>query len=109
MVELTGADTPQGRSWSCPGSRERLYMMKMPSAVPVRGFILTERHWPGTALLVRDGCRIKVRGRLPLEPYLLWAAGGTALRGADELSTPAEFSTLADQRFSLTQAVKGKE
>lgn len=60
-------------------------------------------------LLVRDGCHIKVRDRLPLEPYLLWTATGEALCGTDGQSTPAAFSELADRQFAAFQAAHRKE
>lgn len=61
-------------------------------------------------LLIRDGCHIKTRDRLPLEPYLLWTADGAALcRNGDGLSTPAAFSALADRQFAAFQAAERKE
>lgn len=60
-------------------------------------------------LLIRDGCHIKVRDRLPLEPYLLWTATGAALCGGDGVSTPAAFSALADRQFAAFRNAGGKE
>lgn len=50
-------------------------------------------------LLVRDGCHLKVRDCLPLEPYLLYAATAEGLGLDDTLSTPKEFSEKADKQF----------
>ncbi len=49
-------------------------------------------------LLLRDGAHLKVRDRLPLAPYLLYAATPQAL-GLHETSTPAAFAALADKAF----------
>lgn len=51
-------------------------------------------------LLLRDGCHIKVRDRLPLKPYLLWAAAWKQAGLAGPFSTPKEFAEKADRRFA---------
>lgn len=50
-------------------------------------------------LLVRDGCHLKVKDCLPLEPYLLYAATAEGLGLKDIAATPKEFSQMADQQF----------
>lgn len=51
-------------------------------------------------LLLRDGCHIKVKDALPLSPYLIFAATWETIGLEKQLSTPAEFSALADEAFS---------
>ena len=43
-------------------------------------------------LLVRDGCHLKVKDTLPLEPYLLFAATLVIIGIASQVSTPKIFS-----------------
>lgn len=50
-------------------------------------------------LLVRDGCHLKVKDILPLEPYLLFAATWDNLGIASQVSTPKIFSEKADEAF----------
>lgn len=49
-------------------------------------------------LMVRDGCHLKVKNSLPLEPYLVYAATAESL-GLGTISTPREFSEKADAQF----------
>ena len=51
-------------------------------------------------LLLRDGCHIKVKDALPLSPYLIFSATWETIGLEKQLSTPAEFSALADEAFS---------
>lgn len=51
-------------------------------------------------LLLRDGCHMKVRDRLPLEPYLIWAADWKAAGLGSPGSQPETFANLADREFS---------
>ena len=51
-------------------------------------------------LLVRDGSEMKVRDKLPLAPYLLYAATAALLEGAP--ATPHSFARLADLHFRQT-------
>ncbi len=51
-------------------------------------------------LLLRDGCHMKVRDRLPLEPYLIWAADWKAAGLGSPGSQPETFANLADGEFS---------
>lgn len=50
-------------------------------------------------LLVRDGCHLKVKDRLPLKPYLIWAATWETVGLAGQVSTPKLFAEQADKRF----------
>lgn len=50
-------------------------------------------------LLVRDGCHLKVKDTLPLEPYLLFAATWENIGLASQVSTPKIFSKKADEAF----------
>lgn len=50
-------------------------------------------------LLVRDGCHLKVRDALPLEPYLLWAATWETIGLASRVSSPKRFAAEADRQF----------
>jgi len=52
-------------------------------------------------LLVRDGAHIKVKGSLPLEPYLMWAATWDKLGLDSPLSTPKIFAETADEHFRI--------
>lgn len=51
-------------------------------------------------LLVRDGCHLKVRGTLPLKPYLIWAATWDTVGLKSPISTPKVFSEQADKVFN---------
>lgn len=50
-------------------------------------------------LLVRDGCHLKVKDRLPLNPYLIWAATWETIGLASQVSTPKIFAEKADKYF----------
>lgn len=50
-------------------------------------------------LLVRDGCHLKVKDKLPLEPYLIWTATWETIGLASQVSTPRIFAEQADKRF----------
>lgn len=52
-------------------------------------------------LLLRDGCHIKVRDSLPLEPYLIWAAGWEEAGLSSPRSCPETFARMADDGFAL--------
>lgn len=51
-------------------------------------------------LLVRDGCHLKVKDELPLDPYLIWVADWKSVGLSSEYSTPADFTNLANKRFN---------
>lgn len=50
-------------------------------------------------ILVRDGAHVKVKGMLPIEPYLLWVATWDKLGLDSPLSTPKIFAQVSDERF----------
>ena len=50
-------------------------------------------------LLVRDGCHLKVKDRLPLKPYLIWTATWETIGLASQVSTPQIFAEQADKHF----------
>ena len=50
-------------------------------------------------LLIRDGCHIKVKDTLPLDPYLIYAATWDNIGLASQVSTPKFFSEKADEAF----------
>lgn len=50
-------------------------------------------------LLVRDGCHLKVKDRLPLQPYLIWTAIWETIGLASQVSTPKIFAEKADKHF----------
>ena len=50
-------------------------------------------------LLVRDGCHLKVKDIMPLEPNLLFAATWDNIGIASQVSTPKIFSEKADEAF----------
>lgn len=50
-------------------------------------------------LLVRDGCHIKVKDTLPLEPYLIWAATWESIGLPCQKSTPYIFAKRSDACF----------
>ena len=52
-------------------------------------------------MLVRDGAHVKVKGLLPLEPYLMWVATWDKLGLNSPLSTPKIFAETADDRFRV--------
>lgn len=52
-------------------------------------------------LLVRDGCHLKVKHRLPLEPYLIWIATWETIGFASQVSTPKIFAEQADRQFEF--------
>lgn len=51
-------------------------------------------------LLVRDGGEMKVKDRLPLEPYLLFTATWGKIGLESEKSTPRVFAEAADKYFT---------
>lgn len=50
-------------------------------------------------LLVRDGCHLKVKGMLPLEPYFIWAATWDSIGLESQVATPKVFAGRADRQF----------
>ncbi len=50
-------------------------------------------------LLVRDGCHIKVKDMLQLEPYLIWAATWETAGLESQVSSPEVFARKADSTF----------
>lgn len=52
-------------------------------------------------LLLRDGCHLKVKDQLPLEPYLLWAATWDVIGLTSPVSTPKIFAEQADRQFKI--------
>lgn len=58
-------------------------------------------------LLVRDGCHLKVKDKLPLEAYLIWTATWETIGLASQVSTPEIFAEQADKQFnSISQLYK---
>lgn len=51
-------------------------------------------------LLIRDGCHLKVRDRLQLQPYLLWIADWKSVGLENEFSTPKEFTGKSNTKFN---------
>lgn len=51
-------------------------------------------------LLVRDGCHLKVKDKLELEPYLLWVGEWTTIGLDTDISTPKEFTELSNSTFN---------
>lgn len=52
-------------------------------------------------LLVRDGCHLKVKDELPLDPYLIWAATWDQIGLTSQISTPQFFAEQCDKWFSI--------
>lgn len=52
-------------------------------------------------LLIRDGCHLKVKDCLPLNPYLIYVATAESIGLDNKLSTPKEFSEKADKQFQI--------
>lgn len=52
-------------------------------------------------LLVRDGCHLKVKDMLPLNPYLIWAATWENIGLESQISTPKIFAELSDKKFQI--------
>lgn len=50
-------------------------------------------------LLVRDGAHLKVKDKLPLKPYLLFVADWQSVGLKNNISTPQEFTKLANETF----------
>lgn len=50
-------------------------------------------------LLVRDGCHVKVKDTMPLAPYLIFAATWDNIGLTSQISTPKNFSKMADAAF----------
>lgn len=50
-------------------------------------------------LAVRDGAHLKVKDRLPLNPYLIWAATWENVGLESRISTPKIFCEIANQEF----------
>lgn len=57
------------------------------------------RKMANDGLIVRDGCHLKVKDKLPLKPYLLWSATWKEVGLNSPISTPKVFSELADKEF----------
>lgn len=53
------------------------------------------------SLLVRDGCHLKVKDTLPLEPYLIFAATWENVGLESQVSTPKIFAKMADEAFKV--------
>ena len=51
-------------------------------------------------LLIRDGCHLKVKDKLPIAPYLIWAATWKSVGLINNLSTPKEFTELSNEIFN---------
>lgn len=51
-------------------------------------------------LLVRDGCHLKVKDTLSLEPYLMWVATWDKIGLSDQISTPKIFAETSDKVFN---------
>lgn len=51
-------------------------------------------------LAVRDGAHLKVKDKLPLAPYFIWAATWENIGLESRISTPKTFSEKADREFS---------
>lgn len=51
-------------------------------------------------LLIRDGCHLKVKDTLPLDPYLLWVGTWRSVGLSTPLSTPKEFTELSNSTFN---------
>lgn len=51
-------------------------------------------------LLIRDGCHLKVKDKLPLVPYLIWAATWKTIGLTSQVSTPRIFAEASDKQFS---------
>ncbi len=51
-------------------------------------------------LLVRDGCHLKVKEKLPLCPYLIWVAQWQNVGLNTAFSTPKEFTELSNNTFN---------
>lgn len=51
-------------------------------------------------LLIRDGCHLKVKEKLPLNPYLIWVANWQSVGLEENLSTPKEFAQLSNDTFT---------
>lgn len=58
-------------------------------------------------LLVRDGCHLKVKDILPLEPYLIWVATWNSIGLASQVSTPKIFAEQADKQFKIFAGLYG--
>lgn len=52
-------------------------------------------------LAVRDGCHLKVKEALPLEPYLIFAATWENVGLESQVSTPKIFAKMADEAFKV--------
>lgn len=57
------------------------------------------RKMAADGLLVRDGCHIKVKDSLPLNPYLIWTATWDTIGLKSQVSTPRKFAEQADCIF----------
>lgn len=51
-------------------------------------------------LLIRDGAHLKVRDQLPLNPYLIWVGEWETVGLDTPISTPKEFTELANLQFN---------
>ncbi len=59
-------------------------------------------------LLVRDGCHLKVKDMLPLNPYLIWAATWETISLESQVCTPKIFAEQSDEQFRLVALNKSK-
>jgi len=50
--------------------------------------------------LTRDGFHLKVKGILPLQPYLKWVGDWESVGLSTSISTPKDFTALANKRFN---------
>ncbi len=51
-------------------------------------------------LLIRDGCHLKVKDELPLNPYLIWVGNCQTVGLKTSVSTPIEFTELSNNTFN---------
>ena len=51
-------------------------------------------------LLIRDGCHLKVKDKLPLDPYLIWVGEWESIGLKSNISTPKEFTELSNLTFN---------
>lgn len=60
-------------------------------------------------LLIRDGCHLKVKDKLALEPYLIWTATWKTIGLTSPISTPKIFAEVSDKQFRkrYQQSTKG--
>ena len=85
LSSITSADLPPARTWVALCG-VRLYLDAGKIARDGR--------------LVRDGCHLKVRERLPLDRYLIWAADWKGAGLPSAVSTPRIFTAAANRAFN---------